>query len=118
MRLFEAIYAGCIPVLLSDEVELPFQDIVSWETFSAPRRCEKKLLQKLASAKSGGSLNSFKPAPLCGNGILNAFSTACHPDVSWRPFRIATVEDKHDKDPSDKLANLELPKETLHNFAY
>ena len=37
MRLFEAIHAGCIPVLLSDEIELPFQDIVSWETFSAPR---------------------------------------------------------------------------------
>lgn len=34
VRLFEAIHAGCIPVLLSDEVELPFQDIVSWETFS------------------------------------------------------------------------------------
>jgi hypothetical protein len=117
VRLFEAIHAGCIPVLLSDEVELPFQDIVSWETFSAPRSREKKYY-KLASAKSGGSLNILKPAPLCGNAILNAFSTARHPDVSWRPFRIATVEDKHDKDPSDKLANLELPKETLHNFPY
>jgi hypothetical protein len=78
----------------------------------------KKNYYKLASAKSGGSLNILKPAPLCGNAILNAFSTARHPDVSWRPFRIATVEDKHDKDPSDKLANLELPKETLHNFPY
>jgi len=34
VRLFEAIHAGCIPVLLSDEVELPFSDFLSWDTFS------------------------------------------------------------------------------------
>ncbi|CAE8627386.1 unnamed protein product [Polarella glacialis] len=34
VRLFEAFYAGCVPVLLSDEVSLPFEDFLPWERFS------------------------------------------------------------------------------------
>eukprot|EP00747_Dinoflagellata_sp_TGD_P206386 gnl/TRDRNA2_/TRDRNA2_80108_c0_seq1.p1 gnl/TRDRNA2_/TRDRNA2_80108_c0~~gnl/TRDRNA2_/TRDRNA2_80108_c0_seq1.p1 ORF type:complete len:468 (+),score=92.98 gnl/TRDRNA2_/TRDRNA2_80108_c0_seq1:119-1522(+) len=34
VRLFEAFYAGCIPVILSDEQVLPFEDFLDWEQFS------------------------------------------------------------------------------------
>eukprot|EP00929_Paragymnodinium_shiwhaense_P109023 TRINITY_DN75389_c0_g1_i1.p1 TRINITY_DN75389_c0_g1~~TRINITY_DN75389_c0_g1_i1.p1 ORF type:complete len:571 (-),score=99.80 TRINITY_DN75389_c0_g1_i1:26-1738(-) len=33
-RVFEALFAGCIPVILSDEVRLPFADLVDWSQFS------------------------------------------------------------------------------------
>jgi len=33
-RVFEALFAGCIPVILSDEVRLPFDKLVDWEKFS------------------------------------------------------------------------------------
>ena len=33
-RLYEVLFAGCIPVILSDGIELPFADFVKWESFS------------------------------------------------------------------------------------
>eukprot|EP00746_Dinoflagellata_sp_MGD_P039729 gnl/MRDRNA2_/MRDRNA2_195943_c0_seq1.p1 gnl/MRDRNA2_/MRDRNA2_195943_c0~~gnl/MRDRNA2_/MRDRNA2_195943_c0_seq1.p1 ORF type:complete len:528 (+),score=70.77 gnl/MRDRNA2_/MRDRNA2_195943_c0_seq1:167-1585(+) len=33
-RLYEVMFAGCIPVILSDGIELPFADFVKWESFS------------------------------------------------------------------------------------
>jgi len=33
-RVFEALFAGCVPVLLSDDVRLPFDDVVDWAGFS------------------------------------------------------------------------------------
>lgn len=29
-RLYEVVFSGCIPVILSDEVELPFGDFIDW----------------------------------------------------------------------------------------
>jgi len=50
VRLFEAFYAGCVPVLLSDEVALPFEDFLDWERFSLKwpmRRVGQGLYERL-----------------------------------------------------------------------
>ncbi|CAL1133395.1 unnamed protein product [Cladocopium goreaui] len=33
-RVFEALFAGCVPVILSDHVRLPFEELVHWKDFS------------------------------------------------------------------------------------
>eukprot|EP00930_Biecheleria_cincta_P100346 TRINITY_DN9198_c0_g1_i1.p1 TRINITY_DN9198_c0_g1~~TRINITY_DN9198_c0_g1_i1.p1 ORF type:complete len:463 (+),score=68.55 TRINITY_DN9198_c0_g1_i1:78-1466(+) len=33
-RLFDAIAAGCVPMILSDKIALPFADFVDWQAFS------------------------------------------------------------------------------------
>jgi len=33
-RLYEVIFAGCIPVILSDEIRLPFGDFIKWDEVS------------------------------------------------------------------------------------
>eukprot|EP00927_Polykrikos_kofoidii_P046920 TRINITY_DN41026_c0_g1_i2.p1 TRINITY_DN41026_c0_g1~~TRINITY_DN41026_c0_g1_i2.p1 ORF type:complete len:543 (-),score=81.06 TRINITY_DN41026_c0_g1_i2:129-1757(-) len=33
-HLYEAFFAGCIPVILSDDFEVPFQDLLDWPSFS------------------------------------------------------------------------------------
>lgn len=49
-RLMEAIYFGCIPIVLSDEWELPFSDVVNWNKFSIRvPRAKYKDIKEIAS---------------------------------------------------------------------
>lgn len=40
-RVFEALFAGCVPVILSDDVRLPFDALVDWSKFSIRWPMEK-----------------------------------------------------------------------------
>merc|ERR1711897_115799 len=40
-RVFEALFAGCVPVILSNYVRLPFDDIVDWAAFTIRWPMEK-----------------------------------------------------------------------------
>ncbi|XWS51133.1 hypothetical protein CRYUN_Cryun12cG0150600 [Craigia yunnanensis] len=46
-RLFDAIVSHCVPVIISDEIELPFEDVTNYSEFCifvrASDGCEKKI---------------------------------------------------------------------------
>ncbi|XP_076925876.1 putative arabinosyltransferase ARAD1 [Bidens hawaiensis] len=50
-RLFDAIVSHCVPVIISDEIELPYEDILDYSKFSifvpASDACKKGYLMKL-----------------------------------------------------------------------
>merc|ERR1711939_803933 len=33
-RIFESLVAGCIPVIIADEIQLPFDDMLDWRDLS------------------------------------------------------------------------------------
>ncbi|KAI3941855.1 hypothetical protein MKW92_019796 [Papaver armeniacum] len=55
-RIVEAIYAGCVPVILSDHYVLPFSDVLDWSQFSVQISAEKIpdikiILKNISTAK-------------------------------------------------------------------
>lgn len=52
LRLYEAFFAECVPVILSDQIELPFQNVVDYSQFSIKwplTRIDEELLKYLKS---------------------------------------------------------------------
>lgn len=52
IHLYESFFFGCVPVILSDELEVPFQGIVNWPSFSLKwpeDRVGPELLERLRS---------------------------------------------------------------------
>lgn len=53
-RVGDALYYGCVPVILADNYDLPFEDILNWKSFSVVVATSdipnlKRILQEISS---------------------------------------------------------------------
>ncbi|CAE8624800.1 unnamed protein product, partial [Polarella glacialis] len=91
-RLFEAFFAGCIPVILSDAMQVPFQGFVPWREFSikAPmadvaeavqllRQLPPSTAERMKSALEANAcwFDYYSADPLCSpyEGVLRLLRT-------------------------------------------
>lgn len=66
-RLGDAMYYGCVPVIIADHYDLPYMDILNWESFSVVVKVDdipklKKILQGISAEEFGRLQNNVMKA--------------------------------------------------------
>ena len=62
-RIYEAIAAGCIPVIIADRLQLPFARRLAWPTFSVRISEAEALADPLAIVRTVSPPSPPTPAP-------------------------------------------------------
>mmetsp|Transcript_63059 Transcript_63059/g.112070 ORF Transcript_63059/g.112070 Transcript_63059/m.112070 type:complete len:585 (-) Transcript_63059:8-1762(-) len=97
-RLFDAIAAGCIPLILSDNISLPFRSLITWSAFSIQLPEAPFLAEVQDEAGHNTSLlQATRPHRHRRAKTVEKIG-APHPHI-----------DAHGKADSDEFANFKLP---------
>jgi len=113
-RLFDALAAGCIPIILSDNISLPFNSLVTWSSFSIqlPEAAfVSEAMQMLADANTSSPSALLQTATPPKSPSPESVSTT---DINahMKNTQVGTPHphiDSPGKAGSDEFADLKLP---------